>query len=468
MTGAPDRDHMGRGHAVRLIVDAWRATRGGRAAVLARQRARLAAQIAFARSASPYYRERYRDVRAAADTAAELPVANKTALMHDFDAWVTDPAVRLVDLRGFVEQPQLIGTRFLERYTVATTSGTTGERGIFLIDNGSHAVTSAMMLRMLSDWLSLGDVVRIARRRRLAMINAMGGHYASAVAATRLTRTGTERVALYPVDMPVDQIVAGLNRFQPAVLASYASMAALLATEQEAGRLHIDPVLIVLSAEGVALAEQQRIATAFDATVRDSYAATECPFLSFRCAEGWLHVNNDWVIAEPVDADHRPVAAGTQSHTVLLTNLANRIQPILRYDLGDSVIERVDPCPCGSPLQAIRVQGRTADTLMLTTGDGRHVPLPPLLLATLPERVRGLDTVQVVQANPGTLRVRMRIKDGAEAEHTWDLLAAEIAQLLKTRGADGVSVLRASEAPELTAGGKLRIAIPFEAETANT
>lgn len=186
MTGAAKCDAVGRGHALRLIVDAWRATRGGRAAVLARQRARLGAQIAFARRASPYYRAHYRHVRASADTATELPVTDKRSLMHDFDAWVTDPAVRSADVRRFVEQPGLVGTRFRERYTVATTSGTTGQRGIFLIDTRSHAVTSAMMVRMLRDWLSLGDVLRIARRRRLAMINAMGGHFASAVAATRL------------------------------------------------------------------------------------------------------------------------------------------------------------------------------------------------------------------------------------------------------------------------------------------
>lgn len=465
MTGAPERDPIGRGDALRLVVDAWRATRGGRAAVLARQRARLAAQIAFARSASPYYRAHYRDVRPAADTVGVLPVTDKRALMHDFDAWVTDPEVRHADLRRFVEQPGLVGTPFLTRYTVATTSGTTGQRGIFLIDRRSHAVTSAMMVRMLRDWLSAADLLRIARRRRLAMINAMGGHFASAVAATRLTRTGTKRVAVYPVDLPVHEIVAGLNRFQPAVLASYASMAALLATEQEAGRLDLDPVVVVLSAEGVPLREQRRIATAFGATVRDSYAATECPFLSYRCAEGWLHVNNDWVIAEPVDADRRPVAPGTQSHTVLLTNLANRIQPILRYDLGDRVIEREDPCPCGSPLQAIRVQGRTADTLMLPTGNGAHVPLPPLLLAVLPERVAGLEAVQVLQAEPETLRVRVRIKDGAAVEPTWDLLAAELAHLLEARGASGVRVVRAQEPPELTVGGKLRIVIPFEPQT---
>lgn len=63
---------------------------------------------------------------------------------------MTDPAVRFADVRRFVEQPRLIGTRFLDRYTVATTSGTTGERGNFLFDSRSHAVTSAMMVRCAS------------------------------------------------------------------------------------------------------------------------------------------------------------------------------------------------------------------------------------------------------------------------------------------------------------------------------
>lgn len=92
--------------------------------------------------------------------------------------------------------------------------------------------------------------------------------------------------------------------------------------------------------------------------------------------EGWLHVNVDWVVFEPVDADYRPVAPGEQSHTVLISNLANRVQPILRYDLGDSVLERPDPCPCGNPFPAIRVQGRSADVLTFRSPAGEKVRLP--------------------------------------------------------------------------------------------
>ena len=36
------------------------------------------------------------------------------------------------------------------------------------------------------------------------------------------------------------------------------------------------------------------------------------------------------------------------SHTVLITNLANWVQPIIRYNLGDSITAISGPCSCGS------------------------------------------------------------------------------------------------------------------------
>ncbi|MEU6040505.1 hypothetical protein ABZ801_34380 [Actinomadura sp. NPDC047616] len=97
---------------------------------------------------------------------------------------------------------------------------------------------------------------------------------------------------------------------------------------------------MTLSAEGLPLPEYARIAAALNTKVRTSYAANECPFLSYGCEQGWMHLNADWAILEPVDEQYRPVPPGRPSHTVLLTNLANRLQPILRYDLGDAVQQR--------------------------------------------------------------------------------------------------------------------------------
>ena len=447
---------------LRLLVDARRARKGGPPAIIRRQRARLTELVAFARAHSPYYRELYRELPDRVEDPTALPVTSKKALMPRFDEWVIDPAVRLDQVRAFVNQPALVGDYFLGKYTIATTSGTTGTPGLFVLDDRSFTVAGVLAIRMVRAWLGIRDLARIlARGGRLAMINATGGHFASAVAGARLRRRRGDRVTVIPVSAPVADMVASLNRFRPALLAPYASIGALLASEQEAGRLHIDPVLVVLSAEGLATEEYERIARAFNATVRDSYAATECPFLSYRCEHGWLHVNADWVVLEPVDASHRPVAPGQRSHTVLVSNLANRVQPILRYDLGDSVVERPDACPCGSPFMAIQVQGRAADALTFRTSRGESVTLPPLLFATAVDRVPGVELFQIIQTTPTGLRVRVRAEPGSEAPRVAHAVRAELRRLLRAHGLEDVSIVPAHEPPEQSTGGKFRQITPL-------
>lgn len=448
-----------------LLLDIRRARKQGPAAIAQRQRACLAEMVAFARANSPYYRELYRDLQERVEDVTLLPITSKKELIARFDDWATDRDVTIEQVRAFVDNPDLVGERFLGRYTVATTSGTTGTRGIFLMDDRSLAVTSALASRMLSAWLNVGDLIRIlAGGGRMAMVNATGGHFASAVAATRLRKGSRRRgqvIQVFSVHTPLPKLVAELNRFRPAIVAPYASMAALLAGEQEAGRLHINPVLMVLSAEGLAAGEYDRIARVFNAKVGHSYAATECPFISYSCEQGWLHVNSDWVVLEPVDADYQPTSPGKQSHTVLISNFANRVQPILRYDLGDSILQRPDPCPCGNPLPAIRVQGRAADVLIFCTQRGEPIEIAPLVLGSLVDRTPGVVLFQIVQITPTNLRVRLRPAAGADPDRVWQAVQTEITRLLTEHKLDQVTVERAEEPPEQSPGGKYRLIIPL-------
>lgn len=459
------------GHAMhppdvfRTVLDAGRAKRQGLTGLERRQQDRLAEIVAFARTRSPFYRRLYEGLPDRVRDPSFLPVTNKAVLMAQFDDWVTDRAVtrRLVD--DVVADPALVGQPLLDRYTVATTSGTTGERGVFVMDDGSMTVTKALAVRMLRDWLSMRDVGRlVARGGRLTMINAIGGHYASAVAGARLLRGGSSRarrLQMLSVQTPLAALVASLNQFQPAAVAAYASVGAMLASEQEAGRLRIRPALVVLSAEGLAIPEYARLARAFGATVRSSYAATECPFLSYSCAEEWMHVNSDWVVLEPVDSGYWPTPAGQVSQTVLVTNLANRVQPILRYDLGDRVLLRRDPCPCGNPLPAIRVRGRSADVLTLRNARGAPVALPPLALTSLVGEVPGVERFQVEQIAPMALRVRLRTAAGHERELIWAAVRVQLETLLKAHGLPDVVIYRDEGRLTQTAGGKVREIIPF-------
>jgi phenylacetate-CoA ligase len=394
---------------LQLLLDAWKTKRLGKHAIEERQQSRLADIVNIARQNSPYYKELYKGLPDNIKDVSVLPITSKKKLMERFDDWCTDRNIKLSEVQELVKDPNLIGKKFLGKYTVATTSGTTGTPGIFLLDSHSMMVTSVLAIRMLSSWLAFGDVLKIiVGRGRMAMVMATGGHFASSIAAARMTKSRGKNFIALSAHKPMPELVASLNKFKPALLAPYASMGALLATEQEEGRLNIRPVLITLSAEGLAESEYKRIAKVFDSKVGNSYAATECPFFSYSCKEGWLHVNSDWVIAEPVDVNYKRVSAGVQSHTVLVTNLANRIQPILRYDLGDGIILRPEPCPCGNKLPAIKVTGRSSDVVSFFDEKGQSVAIPPLAFSILVDHIQGIERIQIVQTSPTILKVRLR------------------------------------------------------------
>ncbi|MGD9968633.1 MAG: phenylacetate--CoA ligase family protein [Hyphomonadaceae bacterium] len=446
-----------------LLLDARRAIKQGLPAIAARQRARLGEAVRHARAHSRYYREHYRELPDTVDDPARLPVTSKKDLMANFEAWVTDPEATLEQARAFAEREDLIGEKFLGRYTLATTSGTTGTRGVFLLDDRTMAVTQAVAYRMLSSWLGFGDVMKIlAGGGRTSMVMATGGHFASAVAAARLRKgRAAKAVQVLSVQMPMAELVERLNAHRPVLVAPYASAAALLANEQEAGRLRIKPALLALSAEGLPTREYDRIARAFECKVGNSYAATEVTFLSYSCKHHWLHVNADWVVLEPVDAEYRPVAPGVHSHTVLVSNLANRVQPILRYDLGDSIVMRPDPCPCGNPLPAIQVKGRSAEVLKFMNERGEGVALPPLLFATIVERTPGVERFQLVQTTPAAVRVRLLTIAEESRDFVWRAVRGQIANVLAKHGLTHVSVELGDEEPEQSAGGKYRQIIPL-------
>ncbi|WP_234995611.1 phenylacetate--CoA ligase family protein [Streptoalloteichus hindustanus] len=444
------------------------AKKEGTAGLRRRQLARLAEMVAHARAHSPYYRELYRGLPDQVTDPTVLPVTNKVKLMDRFDDWVTDRAVTLKQAEAFAASPDLIGRRFHDKYLLATTSGTTGRRGIFLLDDRNMAVHMALSSRGAPTWLSTGDVMRtVLHGARTALLMATNGHFLGYTGAMRAGEESSWRgkvMRVLSVHTPLPELVEQLNRYRPVVLIGYASVVAMLAGEQEAGRLRINPVLVQPAGESLSAKEFERIATTFQAAIGTVYGATECPFMASSCRQGWLHVNSDWVVLEPVDADHRPTPPGEVSHTVLISNLANRVQPILRYDLGDGILMRPDPCPCGSPLPAIKVRGRAGDIVSFPASDGGQVSVPPLAFGTLVDRTPGIELFQIVQTTPISLRVRLRYSHGADPVQVWPAVRDQIRRLLADYRAEHVSVELAEEPPQQSPGGKYRTIIPLSGD----
>lgn len=449
-------------HLVPATWDAWRAVRGDPSSLAGRQRDRLADLVAFAMARSPFYRKRYAHRSTPAPELRSLPPVTKRELMENFDEWVTDPDVTRDGVERFVADRELIGTRYLGRYVVFATSGTTGRPALFVHDRDAASVYLALavvrrFLPLLSP-RSLGGFLRGGCRT--ASIVATGGHFTSSVIdglARRRFPLLSGRNRTLSLLAPLPGLVRELNRFRPAILGSYPTAMAILADEQVAGALRIAPTLALTGAEWLSPASRERISSAFRCPVRDTYAASEFLGIAYDCDLGRLHVNADWLVLEPVDREYLPVPAGQASYTTLLTNLANRVQPILRYDLGDSITEIPEPCPCGSPLPAIQVEGRRDETLLFRSSAGKSIPLLPIALATVVEETPGVGSYQLIQTGPACLRIRLEEAPGHDRSRVGDEVANRLQEFLSSQGLEEGVVERTEERPVRDPrGGKLR------------
>jgi phenylacetate-CoA ligase len=434
-----------------ITVDAWRTARATRDAIDRRQRRRLAELLHDARRQSRFYKAHYEGVPRGDPDLTRYPPVTKPMLMDAFDDVVTDPAITRAAIDAFIADESRIGTRFLDRYPVWTTSGTTGDPGVFVHDDASLTVLNVLPDRWLFPALLAPRLLsRLVRHQfRGVEIAVTGGHFAGASGVELLRRESpflADRLRILDPTRPLSELFGELNEFQPAYLIGYASVLRELGAAQREGRLHISPALVVPTAEPIAERGKASLARNFGCLVREAYGATECYPIAVECGHGRLHVNSDWVALEPVDADYRPVAPGEPSTTVLVTNLANRVMPLIRYDLGDSVTLHESPCPCGSAFPTMSVEGRQGDVLRFDTDTG-EVPVFPLALSTVVEEVPGVRRTQLVQTGPSSLSVRLETRPGRDEAVVWGRVKHALESFFAEQGVDDVTVELAAERP---------------------
>ena len=407
------------------------------------QTQRLAHLLTAAARGSCIYRRLLHGRAPAAWRLQDLPVMHKAELMHRFDEWVTDPVLKLDALRRFTADRRRIAEPFLGRYIVWESSGSSGEPGIFVQDAAAMAVYDALealrrpnlgpLPRLVDPW-DLGE--------RIAFVGATGGHFASTVSMERLRCLQpalSGRMHGVSFLQPVSELVAELQALAPTIIATYPSAAVLLAQERMAGRLDIALREVWTGGETLSPAMRRFVQRAFNCPLANSYGASEFLSLASECARGGLHLNSDWVILEPVDAHGRAVPPGEPGTTTLLTNLANHQQPLIRYDLGDCVTLRTDPCTCGSHLPLIDVEGRCDDTLSLGPPGAPRVHVLPLAISTVLEDDAGLFDFQLEQQGPSDLLLRTGLR-GAAADSALHRARSVLSAFLTQQGASGVHI----------------------------
>ncbi len=356
--------------------DIWWTRAAGAAAIAAASRNRFDALVRFARERSPFYRDAYRGLPAGRLDPAALPVVTKRALMASLR--------RLGDGSG---------TRAGRRHRVPR--GSRAHRRALsrplrdLEELGKHRRTGDLRAgrRCAGDLRRAdGRASRSRAIRRRACLAHRGARRAGG--PDRRDRRSLRQhrvVATAHPEQPVDRgarlldhgsaAAAGCANSMPISRPSSRAirrMLALLADERKAGRLEIDPASLWSGGECLPAPARAEIEAAFALPGRQRVRRVGVHEHRLRLRRGLAARQRRLGAARAGRRRLSPTPPGEPSRTVLLTNLANRVQPIIRYDLGDSVVVKPEPCACGSPLPAIEVEGRHDDVLSLVAPDGAH------------------------------------------------------------------------------------------------
>jgi phenylacetate-coenzyme A ligase PaaK-like adenylate-forming protein len=366
----------------------------------------MAAVVAHARDRSPFHAARITD--------DAVPAMTKADLMANWDQIVTDRRITLARAEAHLDA--LDGDCLLDgRYRLMASGGTSGTRGVFLYDRDEWRTLLAGLLRG-------ADLLERPKRPgwKIATLLAPSPiHSTWRFAAS--SDIGLYRVCRIDPRTSHDEQLAALQGFGPDEISGYPSALAPLAVAQLDGRLAIAPRLISTAGE-VRTPEVTRVLEqAWNTTPHNLYGTTEGGVFGIDCtAHAGIHISEDLILPEILDAEGRPVADGEPGERLLITSLVGRTLPLIRYELGDVVCATREPCACGRTLLRItELQGRRDDALTLPTPSGGTTTIHAIAVRSPMAAVAGLQRYQLIHHASGIdVRVNLRndAPDGTLAE----------------------------------------------------
>jgi phenylacetate-CoA ligase len=214
----------------------------------------------------------------------------------------------------------------------------------------------------------------------------------------------------------VDRFAREWSALRPGLLYGHAHSLYLLAEILAArgGALRPQPRAIVATSMMLLRSEREVIERVIGVPVTDRYGCEELGLIACECeVHAGLHVNAELVAVEVLREDGAPCAPGEVGR-IVVTDLVNYGQPLLRYEVGDRGAFAAAACSCGRGLPLLeRLAGRTAD--FLVAADGTLVAGISLIENTL-TRFSGIRQMQLVQEARDLLVVNLVRADGWSEE----------------------------------------------------
>ncbi len=348
---------------------------------------RLRALLADAAQHVPYYRRAFADsafdpasVRSLADLA-RLPLLTKAVIRSNTDALKADDA------------------GVLKRYN---TGGSSGEPLVFYMgrDRISHDV--AAKWRATRWWgVDIGDPEIVVWGSPIEL---------SAQDRVRQIRDWLLRTRLLPAfEMSasnLDRFVADIRQVRPRMVFGYPSALVFIAEHAQRKGQRLDDLGIrvaFVTSERLYDHQRAKIEAAFGCRVANGYGGRDAGFVAHECPAGGMHLSAEDLIVEIVDAEGNVVPPG-QSGEIVVTHLATRDFPFIRYRTGDVGILDDRTCPCGRGLPMLReIQGRSTDFVVAEDGTVMHGLALIYILRDLPE----IAAFKIVQESRRSVRIQV-------------------------------------------------------------
>ncbi|CAI1794101.1 F390 synthetase-related protein [Serratia proteamaculans] len=293
---------------------------------------------------------------------ATWPQMDKALMMEQFDQMNTAGLQRdqLLACARRSEQQRDFSPK-IGKYSVGLSSGTSGQRGIFVVSPHEQSVwAGGMLAKMLPEGLFAGERVALFLRADNNLYHSVNNRWLS--------------LEFYDLFAPFAEQLSRLEQQAPTIIVAPAQVLRALALAVLAKQIRLEVKKVISVAEVLEEQDRQLLAQVFS-TVGEVYQATE-GFLAATCAHGTLHLNEEFLHIEPQWIDE-------QRFTPLITDFTRSTQPIVRYRLDDVLVRQTEPCPCGQPSMAIaRIEGRRDDQLMLPDAFGQ----PQVVFADLCSR----------------------------------------------------------------------------------
>ena len=259
----------------------------------------------------------------------------------------------------------------------------------------------------------------------------------------------------------LDGFIASIRRRRPKMLFGYPSALSYIARHAEKRGIAMNDLGIkVAFVTSERLYDDQRdtIGRVFGCPVANGYGGRDAGFIAHECPAGGMHLTADDIIVELIGRDGRHVPAG-EAGEIVVTHLATRDFPFIRYRTGDMAVMGTKACACGRGLPLLEeIQGRTTDFVVAADGTVMH----GLALVYIVRDLPGVESFKIVQHTRERTTVQLVVTDTFDRSQS-----AAIAAGFRRRLGDTVQVqveFVAQIAPEKS--GKFRYVVSHALDVA--